>query len=334
MAALLDFTEDPVLEKTGISSIADLWETQAIETTQANIMNSYTKAFVEQGNFSAAIEKENNDNRLITIDPNDCVLWPFSDRPSDELGDIAALAESLKEHGQQEPVLVRQNKQHNQYHYEIIFGNRRWRAAQIAGIKLLAICKDVSDQQASLCQKEENENRKELSDYARAISYRAQIDGGVYKNEAELSKFLGISKQALSDLMAYLRVPESLREVIGNFKSLSKKMVTKLAALSKDKEILEVLLHLAPKISDQSITTTTLDKNIQAFLSPGIRKSKLIQSSFEKRNSSGELTYKTTLQDTGDISLFIHRRVINAAQMETLHLKFNHFLEQFLQQEH
>ncbi|OGT46131.1 MAG: hypothetical protein A3E82_00505 [Gammaproteobacteria bacterium RIFCSPHIGHO2_12_FULL_38_11] len=331
MAALLDFTEVPVLAETRISSDANLWDKEAVETTKANIMNSYTKAFVEQNTFST--EKVSSNDQLITVNPDDCVLWAFSDRPSDELGDIHALAESLKVHGQQEPILVRENRKNNHHKYEIIFGNRRWRAAQIAGIKLLAICKDVSDQQASLFQKEENENRKELSDYARAMSYRAQIDGGIYKNEAELSKFLCISKQALNDLMAYLRVPELLREGISNFKNLSKKMVTKLAALSKDKEILDVLIHLAPKISDQSITTSTLDKHIQSFLLPGVRKQKLIQSSFEKRNTSGELIFKTVLQNTGDVSLLIQRQHINAAELEIFHSKFGDFLKMYLQQE-
>src|SRR3990167_9067759 len=153
------------------------------------------------------------------------------------------------------------------------------------------------------------------------MSYRAQMDGGIYKNEAELSKVLGISKQALNDLMAYLRVPETLRESISNYKSLSKKMVTKLAALSKNEEMLDVLMHLAPKISDQSVTTTTLDKHIHSFLSPGHQKNKLVQPVFEKRNNAGELQFKTTVQNTGDVSLHINRRFIGETQVEGFHVK-------------
>lgn len=321
MAALLDFTDaavsvDTAIAETRISSDSNLWDAHATE--QHNTMRSETMI------------SEKNVSQLISIDPADCILWRFSDRPSDELGDIDSLAISLKEHGQQEPILVRKNTQKTQHRYEIIFGNRRWRAAQLAKIKLLAICKDISDQQASLFQKEENENRKELSDYARAMSYRAQIDGGIYKNEAELSKVLGISKQALNDLMAYLRVPEILRESIGSFKNLSKKMVTKLAALSKDKDILDVLMHLAPKISDQTVTTTTLDKHIQVFLSPGVKKNKLLQPVFEKKNQQGEIQFKTTVQNTGDIVVHINRRWVNPVQAEALHVKFAEFLNEFI----
>ncbi|OGT32625.1 MAG: hypothetical protein A3C44_04515 [Gammaproteobacteria bacterium RIFCSPHIGHO2_02_FULL_39_13] len=306
MAALLDFTqnvtaENPAIEKELLQSV-----------------------FIEERMNDVAL------NQLIMIDPTDCILWRFSDRPSDELGDIDALACSLKEHGQQEPILVRKNRQNTSHAYEIIFGNRRWRAAQLANIKLIAICKDVDDQQAALFQKEENENRKELSDYARAMSYRAQLDGGVFKNETELSRVLGISKQALNDLMAYLRVPEALREMIGNYKSLSKKMVTKLAALSKDRAMLDVLILLAPKISDQSITTTTLDKHIQSYLSPGVKKNLLLNKEYEKRNASGQWLYKTKLHNNGEVLLHIARNTIAAHQMEMLHSQFSHFLESFL----
>ncbi|OGT39928.1 MAG: hypothetical protein A3E81_02075 [Gammaproteobacteria bacterium RIFCSPHIGHO2_12_FULL_36_30] len=312
MAALLDFTELSTAEPSTLIAETRPWDAQSFVPASENTVLTHST------------------NSLISIDPDDCILWPFSDRPSDELGDMDLLTISLKEHGQQEPILVRKNRQKTHHHYEIIFGQRRWRAAQAAKIKLIAMCKEISDQQASLFQKEENENRKELSDYARAMSYRAQIDGGVYKNETDLSKTLGISKQALNDLMSYLRVPETLREAIGHFKNLSKKMVIRLAALSKDKEMLDILLHLAPKISDQTITTTTLDKHIQSFLSPGIKKNKLLQSVFEKKSLSGEVQYKTVIQHSGDVSLLINRNFINAAQAETLHLKFSEFLDGFL----
>lgn len=328
MAALLDFSDNTVLtksedfEKPRISSQEDQWHDVQSSATIEDTERS-TKPWAEQGT------QHTMSNQLIEIEPEDCILWRFSDRPSDELGDIESLAQSMKEHGQQEPILVRENRQTSEHRYEIIFGNRRWRAAQVAKIKLTAICKNISDQQAALFQKEENENRKELSDYARAMSYRAQIDGGVFKNESELSKELGISKQALNDLMAYLRVPETLREAISNYKSLSKKMVTKLAALSKNRDMLDVLIILAPKISDQSITTSTLDKHIHSFLSPGVKKNKFLQRALEKRDASGQLLFKTTLQNSGDIALQVSKQAIDVNQMELFHMKFADFLNTF-----
>lgn len=333
MAALLDFTEASD-EKPRIPIPENAWENARIQSTELDTMNAYSKAFTKEFMPHLTSKNETVLNQLISLDPNDCILWRFSDRPSDELGDIDSLARSLKEHGQQEPILVRENQQKTQHAYEIIFGNRRWRAAQIAKVPLIAICKVLSDQQAALFQKEENENRKELSDYARAMSYRSQIDGGVFKNESELSKTLGISKQALNDLMAYLRVPEELRESISNYKSLSKKMVTKLAALSKDSDILDVLLHLAPKISDNSVTTSTIDKHIQSFLSPGLKKNRVsAQLTYEKKDDRGRVVFKTKHHDNGDVSVHLNRGIIHTQRIELLHAKFSIFLEDFLREE-
>ena len=306
MAALLDFTE----QKTEA-------EILPVSKTQADFSNIALKESVMQS-FG------DQSNHIITIDPNDCILWPFSDRPSDELGDIESLAKSLKEHGQQEPILVRENRQNTPHRYEIIFGNRRWRAAHFAHISVIAICKNISDQEASLCQKEENENRKELSDYARAMSYRAQIDGGVYRNETELSKFLGISKQALNDLMAYLRVPDVLRNAISHYKNLSKKMAIKLAVLSKNSDYLDVLLHLAPKISDQTITTTNIDQRVQSFLSPGRNKKAFLLSHPEKRDPF----FQTQLKSNGEAIIKVHNYLINQKNIDF----FNHQLDGLLKE--
>ena len=324
MAALLDFAEN-------ITPVA-VDRNHENENIQGHI---FKNGFPEQEvNAIISLNKHVDNNvsgQLITIHPDDCVLWPFSDRPSDELGDIDSLAQSLKEHGQQEPILVRPNRQGSKHTYEIIFGNRRWQAAQIAQINLIAICKNIDDQQASLFQKEENENREELSDYARAVSYRAQIDKGIFKNEAELSRVLSISKQALSDLMAYLRVPEELRNAIYNYKHLSKKMVIQLAALAKDKRALEGLIVLAPQISDQSITTSNLGNHIHHFLYGNLEK-KIINRELEKRDDLGKLLYKTILKNNGDVSLQIIKKKIDVRQMELIHAKFSSVLEEILKE--
>lgn len=320
MAALLDFAQTAVVD--------DVQE--QTNTVHAAPRQNEWQDGARFEKINESIVRDETQEQLITVDPKDCILWRFSDRPSDELGDIDALAQSIKEHGQQEPILVRKNRQDTSHAYEVIFGNRRWRAAQQEELKLIAICKNLTDQQAALCQKEENENRKELSDYARAMSYRAQLDGGVFKNETELSKVLGISKQTLSDVMAYLRVPETLRDAISNYKSLSKKMVTKLAALSKDKEILDILILLAPKISDQSVTTTTLEKHIQSYLIPGVKKNKFVNAELEGRDTSGKLLFKTRLQNSGEIAVQISKQIVDQHHMDELHAQFEHFLRGFL----
>ncbi len=289
--------------------------------------NLYTRSNLEKNK-----EQKNTADKLLTIEPDDCILWQFSDRPHDELGNIKALAESLKTHGQQLPILVRKNTQNTPHKYEIIFGNRRWQAAQIVKLKLKAIYKNLTDQQASICQREEND-RVNLSNYAKALSYRALIDGGVFQNESELCRAHGLNKQTFNDLMAYLRVPEKLREAISNYKMLSNHMVRKLASLSKDKDTLDVLIHLAPKISNSTVTTSNLKRYIHTYLAPTINKSNTHKHLYEKRDSSDQLIYKTKLQSNGDVSLILKRQIFQGKDLEVLHERFEKFLEQFLKEE-
>lgn len=267
------------------------------------------------------VQQNINENigRLIEIEPSQCKLWRYADRPNDELGDLEALAKSLKDHGQQEPILVRPTAEDSQQPYEIIFGNRRWRAASLADIKIQAICKPITDQQAALYQKEENENRKELSDYARAISYRAQIDGGVFKSETELSKFLGISKQSLNDLMAYLRVPENIRIAIRGFKYLPKSTVIKIATCAKNKDYADAIMMLSEKISSKSINATNLEKKLQEYLSPKMASTTDV---YVKKNDDGKSIFKFKRQANGSIVITIGRAV-------ALTLDENNLMDQF-----
>lgn len=262
---------------------------------------------------------------IIKVNPEECILWRFADRPVDELGDIDALAMSLKEYGQQEPILVRKNRQNTSHKYEVIFGNRRWRAAQLINLSLDAIYKDVSDQQAALFQKEENENRKELSDYARALSYSAQIAGGVFKNETDLSEHLGLSKQTLNDLMAYLRVPVKLRELISSYRNLSKKMVSKLATLSKDSAVLETLMTLAPKIDNKTITTSNIEKYIHSYSSDT---KKLVKKSYEKKDKYGNILYKIDPQSNGRVVINISKSIGQGINLEMLQERLVDFISE------
>ncbi len=170
--------------------------------------------------------------------------------------------------------------------------------------KLDAILKDLSDQEAGLLQKQENENRIELSDYAKAKSYKAQIDSGLFTNEKELASYLDMSKQTLNDIMAYVRVPSILRESINNYSKLSKKTVTRLASLAKEQDILEVLIQLSDQISNGKITGANIDQYINKYrnLTPSIK-----NNVFYRRDTKGALIYEIKQKKTGQLSITISK---------------------------
>lgn len=215
---------------------------------KTNLSNVNTHTAIQQIN---AIVK--------TIDPHRCRLWRFADRPEDELGNIDELGEGIKKSGQQQPVLARPVEDDPSIDFEIIFGNRRWRACKKFNLPLTVEIRDITDQEAALCQKEENQNRENLSDLAKARSYKALLEAGIFLSESELSKSLGISIQSMNDIMSFIRIPEKLAHSIPNFKDISRKTAIKLAKLSKDKKILGYLINLAVDIGNKKITASNIE---------------------------------------------------------------------------
>src|ERR1700677_454973 len=106
-----------------------------------------TDAFIEKNSIEA----------IIKIDPIQIMNWENNDRPENELGDIDAFAKELAEVGQQVPCIVRKKDDK----YELIAGERRWRAALKARILLKVIVQNLTDQEATICQIAENTNRKD-----------------------------------------------------------------------------------------------------------------------------------------------------------------------------
>lgn len=296
----------------------DTWPVDVAESvSDADIHESQPQAPAEQGSRVSDVE-------VVWVDPDKCRPWRFADRPEDEMGDLLQLADSIKQHGQQEPVLLRPLVGHASLEYEVIFGNRRWRACQQAGVKLLGIVKYMTDQQAALCQKEENDQRKDLSDYARARSYKTQLDLGLFTSEAELSKGLNLSRKTLNDIMAYVRIPKELADTIPQFKQLSRALVVKLAVLSKEKTQLAKLIKLGPRIGTQ-ITTS----NLERYLQGSSEKAVVRPAPTRVCDAKGKVMFEMLETNQGGMTIKIHKQVMESHHRDSLKQKLlDYFTEQ------
>jgi len=272
----------------------------------------------------ANIAHTESKQKVILVDPNDCYPWKYADRPEDEMGDIDALANSIAQVGQQEPVLLRPSE-NKSYKYDIIFGNRRWRACKYANKKLMAIVKGVNDQEASTYQKAENENRKELSDFARAYSYKKQIDEGVFKSQSELGQALGLNRQTLNDIMAFTRIPKELIKAIPSLKFISKNFAAKLAALAKNPDNLGYILQLKSKIDNGSVKASNIGEMIARFkqnLSDKVTDSEMVII----RDREGSKLFHIKANKAGKLSIVIERKAMQSYTVEDVkNLLTDHF---------
>ena len=127
--------------------------------------------------------------------------------------ELAELSASIREHGVLQPVLLRPYPGKPEQ-FQIIAGERRWRAAQMAGIHSLpALVREVDDRQILELAIIENVQRVDLDPIEEAKGYSQLIDAFDYTQE-KLSEVIGKSRSHLSNTMRLLTLPESVLALV------------------------------------------------------------------------------------------------------------------------
>jgi ParB family chromosome partitioning protein len=133
----------------------------------------------------------------------------FSDA---ELGE---LSESIKQHGVIQPIVVRAVKGAND-RFEIIAGERRWRASQIAGLHEVPIVPvDVSDSDALEIAIIENVQREDLNALEEALGYHA-LANEFKRSQDEIAKIVGKSRSHVANMMRLTKLPEEVQAFIAS----------------------------------------------------------------------------------------------------------------------
>lgn len=127
--------------------------------------------------------------------------------------DLAALIDSMRESGQQVPVLLR-NHPEKPGRYQTAYGHRRIRAASRLGIEVKAIVRSLSDDELVLAQGKENAERRNLSFIERAVFAKNLLAGGF--DRKVIGEALSVQKSELSRLLQVVEaVPDALIRAIG-----------------------------------------------------------------------------------------------------------------------
>lgn len=195
------------------------------------------------------------------IDTDKIHRWSGKDRPENELEGVESLLNSFKQVGQQVPCILRKLKNHKD-EYELIAGECRWLAAKKLNIPLKAVVYELDDRMAALVQAVENEQRSDISDYAKGISYTKKIKGGIL-SQKDLVDVLGISKQQVTRLLSFSKIPPALSKAIGDFRQVSARTAYELSRIgNKDEEKLQILISLADRIRNGKIGSDSIIKAV------------------------------------------------------------------------
>ncbi len=128
--------------------------------------------------------------------------------------ELEELANSIREKGLVQPIVVRPKEELTGTHYEIVAGERRWRAAQKAGLRQVpVIVRSLSDQEALELAIIENVQRADLNAIEEAGGYRDLVERFGYTQE-ELGQIIGKSRSHLANTMRLLKLPESVQVLV------------------------------------------------------------------------------------------------------------------------
>jgi len=127
--------------------------------------------------------------------------------------ELESLADSIKERGILQPILVRKSED-SEGKFEIIAGERRWRGAQLAGIhEVPVIIKHLNDEEVLQVALIENIQRADLNPLEEAIGYRQLIDEFEHTQES-LSRVLGKSRSYIANFLRLLSLPNSIKNYL------------------------------------------------------------------------------------------------------------------------
>jgi ParB family chromosome partitioning protein len=137
---------------------------------------------------------------------------PLNPRKSFAPSELEELANSIREKGLVQPLVVR--PMDDGTHYEIVAGERRWRAAQLAGLHRVAvIIRPLTDQEALELAIIENVQRTDLNAIEEASGYHELIGRFGYTQD-ELSQIIGKSRSHLSNMLRLLKLPDGVQKLV------------------------------------------------------------------------------------------------------------------------
>jgi len=186
--------------------------------------------------------------RLDLIDPN-----PFQPRRDFPENSLAELAESIRVSGIVQPIMLRRAPT-AEGRFQLVVGERRWRAARLAGLETVpAVLRELTDQDALQFALTENLLRKDLNPLEVAQAYR-ELQEKFQLSHERIAERLGVNRSSVTNTLRLLRLPPAVQEMI------SKEEITSghaRALLALESEAAQ--LQLASRIARQGLSVREVE---------------------------------------------------------------------------
>lgn len=208
---------------------------------------------------ASAVEKNANKSGEVILKINDVEPNKKQPRRTFNEDSLIELSESIKQHGIVQPLVVAKQKDY----YEIIAGERRWRAAKIAGLKEVpVIIKDYSPQEIMEVALIENIQREDLNPIEEAKAYKNLIDEYNLKQD-QVAEKVSKSRTAVTNALRLLKLDDRVQEMLIN-ESISSGHARALLGLDDA----EKQYNIATQIFDEKLSVRETEKLVKQINRP------------------------------------------------------------------
>lgn len=198
-----------------------------------------------------------DDRKIVVLDLNDILPNRFQPRIKFAEDSIAELAESIREHGVIQPIVVRPLGDR----YEIIAGERRYKASVLAGKETIpAIITELNDKDSAEVALIENVQRQDLTPIEEAISYKKILDMG-YLTQEELATKLGKTQSTVANKLRLLNLDDRVQEALLESKISERHARSLLKISNKDNQV-----RMLERIINERLTVRRTDEEISKMM--------------------------------------------------------------------
>jgi len=228
-------------------------------------------------------------------------IEPDPNQPRTVMGELENLVGSIRERGVLEPILVRRvpadetpDDTRGGDCFRIISGERRYRAAQQAGLyEIPAIEMDVTEQEALEIALIENLQRKDLTPFEEAEGYKALAERHGYTHE-EIAEAVGKSRTVITESLSLLQMPPRVRDAVQALNVSSKSLLLEVLKAGSEEE----MIRLLEEVSSHGLNRDDLRRRLRHRDRAGARSSRRQPYAFKFRAPDKSFTLNLTFRQS------------------------------------